>query len=58
MGAVEREDDGDENAKKQKMDDAKNEGRDGAAKMEEDDINDDDKEKDRWRVELYIGWYY
>ena len=43
----EREDDGDENAKKQKMDDAKNEGRDGAAKMEEDDIiNDDDKEKD------------
>jgi hypothetical protein len=29
------------------MDDAKNEGRDGAAKMEEDDIiNDDDKEKD------------
>ena len=43
----EREDDGDENAKKQKMDDAKNEGRDGAAKMEEDDINDDDKEKDR-----------
>ncbi len=43
----EREDDGDENAKKQKMDDAKNEGRDGAAKMEEDDINDYDKEKDR-----------
>ncbi|CAL6438340.1 unnamed protein product [Bathycoccus prasinos] len=43
----EREDDVDENTKKQKMDDAKNEGTDDAAKMEEDNINDDDKEKDR-----------
>jgi COMPASS component SWD1 len=43
----EREDDVDENTKKQKMDDAKNEGTDDAAKMEEDNINDDEKEKDR-----------